>query len=196
MKSDRIRILLFDESPQRAGALVQALVACGYEDVHWQEQVGSVFDAVMAINPDVILIDVESPSRDTLEQLTLVREKQPRPVVMFTQDQQVQSIQAAIESGVSAYMTNEIGAEQVRPAIEIAMATFQRFQRLSGELARARTDLENRKTIDRAKLALMKRHQLSEEEAYHFMRKFAMKRKKKLADVAHDILELVEPQLT
>lgn len=196
MKPERIRILLFDESAHRADALVSALSACGFDDVHWQEQVGSVFEAVTTINPDVILIDVESPSRDTLEQLTLVREKHPRPVVMFTQDQQVQSIQAAIDSGVSAYMTNEIGAEQVRPAIEIAMATFQRYQQLTVELAQARSDLENRKTVDRAKHALMKQHRLTEKEAYHFMRKSAMNRKKKLADVAQDILELCHSQTT
>lgn len=196
MKSKSIRILLFDESSLRAAALVQALAACGYHDVHWLESVGSVFDSVKSIDPDVILIDVESPRRDTLEQLTLVRAQHPRPVVMFTQDQHVQSIKAAIDSGVSAYMNSEIGTDQVRPAIEIAMATFRNYQEISSELAQVRTDLHNQKSIDRAKLALMKQHNLSEEQAYHFMRKFAMNRKKKIADVAHDILELTQLQLT
>lgn len=194
MKSKSIRILLFDESPFRADALIQALAACGYHDVHWLARVGSVFDSVKSIDPDVILIDVESPRRDTLEQLTLVREQHPRPVVMFTQDQKVQSIKAAIDSGVSAYMNNEIGTEQVQPAIEIAMATFRKYQEVSAELAQVRTDLQNQKTIERAKLALMKQHNLSEEQAYHFMRKFAMNRKKKIADVAQDILELTQLQ--
>lgn len=196
MKTQSIRILLFDESALRAAALVEALADCGFQDVHWQEQVQSVFDSVKSFDPDVILIDVESPRRDTLEQLTLIREQQPRPVVMFAQDQNVQSIQCAIDSGVSAYMTNEIGADQVRPAIEVAMATFRKFERLNAELAQLRSDLSNRKTIDQAKLTLMKEKDLSEEDAYHFMRKFAMNRKKKIADVAKDVLQLARLQST
>lgn len=190
MKSTPIRILLFDESPPRAAALVRALGDCGYQDVHWRDEVGSVFEAVKAVDPDVILIDVESPRRDTLEQLTLVREQHPRPVVMFTQDHQVQTIQAAIDSGVSAYMTNEIDASRVRPAIQIAMSTFRRYQRLTLELARARSDLSNQQTVERAKRALMKQNNLSEEQAYHAMRRHAMNRKEKLADVARRVLEL------
>lgn len=196
MKTQSIRILLFDESPLRAATLVEALADCGYQNVHWQEHVQSVFDSVRAFDPDVILIDVESPRRDTLEQLTLIREQHPRPVVMFAQDQNVQSIQSAIDSGVSAYMTNEIGVEHVRPAIEIAMATFRKFERLNAELAQLRTDLSNRKTIDQAKFALMKDKNLSEEDAYHFMRKFAMNRKKRVADVAQDILQLIRLHTT
>jgi response regulator NasT len=196
MRSNRIRILLFDESPQRAAALVEALNHCGYHDVHWQEQVGSVFDSVTTIDPDVILIDVESPRRDTLEQLTLVREQRPRPVVMFTQDHHVQTIQAAIDSGVSAYMTNEIDAEHVRPAIQIAMSTFRQFQKLTEELAQVRHDLSNQKTVERAKRVLMKQNNLSEEQAYHVMRRFAMNRKQKIADVAQRILELSELKLS
>ena len=196
MKTQSIRILLFDESPLRAAALVKALGDCGYQEVHWQEQVQSVFDSVRTFDPDVILIDVESPRRDTLEQLTLIRERHPRPVVMFAQDQNVQSIQSAIDSGVSAYVTNEIGADQVRPAIEVAMATFRRFERLNAELIQLRTDLSDRKTIDRAKLTLMKAKNLSEEDAYHFMRRFAMNHKKKVADVARDILQLARLRST
>ena len=191
MKTQSLRILLFDESPLRAAVLAEALADCGYRSVHWQEHVESVFDSVRTFDPDVILIDVESPRRDTLEQLTLIREQHPRPVVMFAQDQNVQSIQSAIDSGVSAYMTDEIGADQVRPAIEIAMATFRKFERLNAELSQLKSDLTNRKTIDQAKLALMKDKNLSEEDAYHFMRKFAMNRKKKIADVAGDILQLI-----
>lgn len=163
---------------------------CGYLEVFAMSAQGVILDEVRGVNPDIILVDVESPSRDTLEQLTLVRKEEPRPVVLFTQDQNVQSIHAAIESGVSAYLLDGISPERVRPAIEIAMATFKSFQKLRKELDQARTSLHEQKTINQAKAILMKKRQLNENDAYHFLRKLAMGRKQKISEVAHDIIAL------
>lgn len=188
MAEQVIKILLVDESETRMRLLQTALADCGFTAVVCVRTTEDVLERVYATNPDVILIDVESPTRDTLEQLTLVQQHQPRPVVLFTQDQQVQSIHAAIRSGVSAYVTADISAAEVRPAIELAMATFQRFQSLRGQVAATGAELDSRALVERAKSVLMRDHQLTEEQSYHLLRRTAMNRKRKLADVARDFL--------
>lgn len=188
MAERTIRILLVDESETRMRLLQAALADCGFTAVICVRTTEDVLERVYATNPEVILIDVESPTRDTLEQLTLIQQHQPRPVVLFTQDQNVQSIHAAIRSGVSAYVTTGISATEVRPAIEVAMATFQRFQSLRGQVAGTGAELDSRALVERAKSVLMREHQLTEEQAYHLLRRTAMNRKRKLADVARDFL--------
>ena len=118
--------------------------------------------SVASDKPDVVLIDVESPSRDTLEQLSLLRDRHPTPVLMIAQDPKAQSIQAAVKSGVCAYSVDSISADKVRPAIEVAMATFATFRSLRGQLEKAREDLSQHKRIDRAKYLLMDKHRLNE----------------------------------
>jgi response regulator NasT len=188
MAERNLRILLVDESAARLRLLQDALIECGFAHVVCVNTSEDVLERVYATNPDVILIDVESPTRDTLEQLTLIQQKQPRPVVLFTQDQQVQSIQAAIRSGVSAYVTNGISAAEVRPAIEVAMETFRRFQALREELHATRNSLSEMKVVNRAKAMLMNEHKLTEEQAHQFLQRVAMNRKRKLVDVAREVL--------
>jgi len=188
MMSNALKILLVDDSAERAGALVRALNVCGYHDVKCIGTQEVLTDESRLGNSDIILIDVESPTRDTLEQLTLIRDHQPKPVVLFTQDQNVQSIQAAIQSGVSAYVLDGISADQVRPAIEVAMATFKSFQQLRTELSEVRNTLEEQKVISRAKGVLMDKRKLSEDAAYHFLRRMAMNRKRRMGEVARDVI--------
>lgn len=186
--SKALKILLVDDSAERAGALIRALNVCGYQDVKCIGTQEVLTDESRLGNSDIILIDVESPTRDTLEQLTLIRDHQPKPVVLFTQDQNVQSIQAAIQSGVSAYVLDGISADQVRPAIEVAMATFKSFQQLRTELSEVRNTLEEQKVISRAKGVLMDKRKLSEDAAYHFLRRMAMNRKRRMGEVARDVI--------
>ena len=183
-----LKILLIDESTDRMQSLRDALAKCGYVHIVCVFTSEDVLESVYATNPDVILIDVESPTRDTLEQLTLIQQARPKPVVLFTQDQKVQTIQAAIQSGVSAYVTAGISVSEVKPAIEVAMATFRNFQTLREELAMARSDLSEIKLINRAKGVVMDQQRLTEDQAYRVMQRAAMNRKVKLADVARDII--------
>lgn len=189
-QSEQLKILIVDDSLKRLHVLIQALNVCGYHNVTTMQTNEVIIDEIHKNNPDIILIDVESPTRDTLEQLTLIRREQPTPVVLFTQDHHVQSINSAIQSGVSAYVLDGISPERVKPAIDIAMATFSSFQELRTELEKVRSTLEDQKLITRAKGILMKQRQLSEDEAYHFIRKMAMDRKRKLPDAAQDIISL------
>ena len=186
----QVKILLVDNSEDRARMLTSALDICGYRSVAQIPTHGKIWEEIERLNPDVILIDVESPTRDTLEQLNWIRDRNPKPVVLFTQDTDVQSIRAAINSGVSAYVVDGIQAERVRPAIEIAMATFHSFQTLRDELDQTKATLEDQTAIDRAKALLSNTKGYTEDQAYHHLRKLAMNQKRKLADVSRRLLEL------
>ncbi len=183
-------VLAFDESNERLTLLGDALREAGFDRVHLLSDTSDLLNTVIDLKPDVILMEVESPNRDTLEQLTLVRDQQPTAVALITQDEEAQSIKSAVDSGVCAYTADGIQATKVRPVIEIAMATFQKFKRLRGELAQARDELSQHKRIDRAKALLMQERGLSENEAHQALRKLSMDRKRKLADVADDLLAI------
>ncbi|MEM1225832.1 MAG: ANTAR domain-containing protein [Planctomycetota bacterium] len=181
-------ILAVDESIDRLQLLNQSLRAAGFTRIHLLGDTTDLLDKVMALHPDVILMEVESPSRDVLEQLNLVRSRQPTAVLMVSQDPKAQSIQAAVASGVCAYSVDGASADRVRPAIEVAMATFESFKKLRGELAQAKTELSRHKRVDRAKHVLIEEKGMTEEQAHKALRKLSMDRKRKLEDVADDII--------
>lgn len=186
--NDTPMILAVDESRDRLQLLHKSLLAAGFTRIHLLNETTDLLDKVLKLRPDVILMEVDSPSRDVLEQLNLVRDRHPTAVLMVSQDPRAQSIQAAVASGVCAYSVNGTCAEEVRPAIEVAMATFESFKKLRGELAQARTKLSHHKRIDRAKHILIEKKDMTEEQAHKALRKLSMERKRKLVDVADDII--------
>lgn len=144
------------------------------------------------ISPDMIIVDAESQARDTLEHVVMATRDARRPIVLFTNDDDTTHVGAAIAAGVSAYVVAGLAPERVRPVLEVALARFEHEEALRRELADARTRLSERKTIDRAKGILMQRQQLTEEEAYARLRRTAMERGMKLADVAQRILDVAD----
>jgi len=185
-----IRFLVIDQSESRSRLLQEELKACGHECIFAVHGAGNLLEKVAEIQPDVILIEVESPQRDTLEQLSTIRDRDPLPVVMFSQDPEAQTIQAAVSSGVCAYVVDGINRAQVRPAIDTAMATFSAYEALRDQVKQARTELSEHKRVDRAKAILMNERGLTEEEAHKAIRKLAMDRKRKLQDIADDIIAM------
>jgi response regulator NasT len=121
-----------------------------------------------------------------------IHEEQPRPILMFVDESDSESIQAAVRAGVSAYVVDGLKSRSVRPIVEVAIARFREFQALRSELVAARASLADRKLIERAKGILMSRHRMSEDEAYHRLRRAAMERSMKLAEVARHVVELAE----
>lgn len=190
MQSDDTRILLIDSTQERCDALGDVFRESGYHDVVVCHPSALTLEFLFQTNPQIVLIDVDSPTRDTLEQLVLIRDHCPKPVVLLSQDESVQQIHAAIQSGVSAYVTEGISPSKARHVIEVAMATFSAFQALRQELRETKTQLEDRKLIDRAKGIVMSKDGISEDAAYHRMRRFAMDHKCSIADVARRILQL------
>ena len=144
------------------------------------------------IAPDMVIVDAESQARDTLEHVVMATRDARRPIVLFTNDDDTSQVGAAIAAGVSAYVVAGLAPERIRPVLEVALARFEHEESLRRDLADARTQLSDRKIIDRAKGILMARHSLSEDQAYTRLRKSAMDRGMKIADVAQRIVDVAD----
>src|SRR6185295_5850033 len=163
--SAMLRIMLVDDSADRTSFLRVTLEQLGHQVVAEISNARELYDEVRRLSPDAIIIDTDSPSRDTLEHLCLITESCPRPIVMFTQDANKESIRKAVRAGVTAYVVDGLAPERIEPIIETAVARFEVFQSVQEELAQARDKLAERKLVDRAKGILMKEKHISEDEA-------------------------------
>ena len=182
--------MVADEDESRGTLLAQVLAESGYAVVA-RVGAGAYLPTFVAdAEPDVVLVNTDSPSRDTLEQLTTIRRDRPRPVVMFATDEHTDTIRAAVKAGVSTYLVNGMSTTRVAPVIEVAIAHFKEHQTLRDELESTKASLLERKTLDRAKGILMQRRGCSEPEAFALLRKAAMDQKKRIGQVAHDIVEM------
>ncbi len=149
-------------------------------------------DRLAQLQPDMIIVDAQSQARDTLEHVVMATRDARRPIVLFTDDSDTRHVRAAIASGVTAYVVAGLAPERVRPVLEVALARFEHEQALRTELAEARGQLAERKVIDRAKGLLMQRHQIAEAEAYARIRKAAMDKGLKMAEVAQRIVDAAD----
>ncbi|TDX62121.1 response regulator receiver and ANTAR domain protein [Methylosinus sp. sav-2] len=187
-----MKIVIVDESPVRAAILEDGLREAGFTNVERIGEMRSLLARIYAIDPDVILIDLENPSRDILEQMFQVSRAVRRPVAMFVDQSDAASIQASVDAGVSAYIVDGLKKERIKSILDLCVSRFNAFSRLQDELARAKSEIEERKTIDRAKGLLMKAKKLSEEDAYRLMRSTAMREKKKIFEIAQAIITASE----
>jgi response regulator NasT len=190
--SRKLRIALVDEKPERSDDLQRALLEAGYEVVARLSGRDDLPACIASAAPDVIIVDMQSPDRDVFEDMQRLHQEEPRPILMFVDESDSESIHAAVRAGVSAYVVDWLESRSVRPIVEVAVARFAEFQALKSELEAARTSLADRKLIERAKGILMSRHRMSEDEAYHRLRRAAMDRNQKLADVARHVVEMAE----
>lgn len=184
-----MRILVVDESDERAAVLREALTAAGHEVAASLSSPIELLREVEELHPDVIVIDTESPTRDVLEHLVIVSQSSPRPIVMFSSDAGGEAIRDAVRAGVSAYIVDGLDGSRVNSIVEVACARFDEFRRLKTELAEANLKLSERKLIERAKGLLMQSRGVSEDEAYHALRKLAMAKKLRLGDVAQQVID-------
>lgn len=183
-----LKLMLVDQSEPRRAILEKILRESGYVNVFATSGLNDVFSLVDRVVPDVVLIELDSPNRDTLEQIRAIREQRPTPVVMFAQDQDAQTVHSAVDSGVCAYMVDSVDLNTVRPAIALAMATFNAYRRVRAEADAYRQELGTQKRVDRAKSLLMEHQHLTESEAYRTLRKMAMDENQKLSRVAERII--------
>lgn len=153
---------------------------------------GDLLTLLRSAQPDVLVVDLDLPDRDTIEQLRVATRERPRPIVMFVDQSDTSMMHAAIEAGVSAYVVDGLSASRVRPVLDVAIARFKAFDELRRERDTARSQLAERKLVDRAKGILMRVKNLSEEEAYDRMRRAAMNEQKKLAEIAQSIVTAAE----
>lgn len=188
----RHRVMLVDETPGRAAILEQALRDEGY-DVVARLTTGQDLEAeVLRVRPDVIIVDMDSPDRDTLEHMSSISRHLPRPILLFAEHGDSDTITAAVRAGVSAYVADGFSQRRLRPILEVAIARFREFQALRSELEETRSKLADRKDVEKAKGELMRRKGLTEEQAYKALRKMAMDRNQRIGDVARNLLAVME----
>lgn len=187
-----LRVIVVDDEADRAQSVRQALEGAGFVVVATFGTGADLPRKLAELAADVVIVDIDSPDRDTLEDMRRVTMEQHRPVVMFAQDGKPETIKAAIEAGVAAYVVDGLKPDRVRPVVDVAIARFAQFQELRGQLDKARATLAERKLIEKAKGILMKRRKVDENEAYGLMRRMAMDQKSRLIDVANKIIEAAE----
>jgi len=187
-----MRVLVVDESAERAELLRAALLLAGHEVTASLSSPLALLHTIEQLQPDVIVINTDSPSRDVLEHLVMVSQHTPRPVVMFTSDGSEQAIRAATRAGVSAYVVDGLDQHRIKTIVDVAVARFEEMQDLRDQLTEANTQLAERKVIERAKGLLMKSRNLDEQAAFATLRKAAMDRKLKLSEVAQRIVDAAD----
>ncbi|MCO4319465.1 ANTAR domain-containing response regulator [Phyllobacterium sp. 21LDTY02-6] len=183
-----LSIMVFDENRIRASIIEEGLREAGHDHVSLIHEIDGLARQIERIQPDVIVIDIETPNRDMLEHLFQLTRIVRKPIAMFVDRSDSSSIEAAVEAGVSAYVVDGLRKERVKPILDMAVSRFRAFSRLQQELADAKTALQERKVVERAKGILMKSRQLTEEEAYVLLRQSAMNEKKKLSDIAQSVV--------
>jgi response regulator NasT len=183
-----LTVLVIDENRLRAAVIEEGLREAGDFRVTLVHDMAGIARRIVEIDPDVVVIDIENPNRDMLEAIFQVSRAVNRPIAMFVDRSDTASIEAAVEAGVSAYVVNGLKKERVKPILDMAIIRFNAFSRMARELEEARTELESRKLIDRAKGILMKSRGLSEPDAYGLLRRTAMNQNRKITDVAQSLI--------
>ena len=189
MTEPSFTVAVIDPSRARAAILEEGLRAAGIADVVIIPDTADLPAQVAALNPDVVVIHLESPSRDILEQMSGLSRHVERPVAMFVDRSDAPMMQAAVDAGISAYVVDGLHPQRIRSILDIAILRFNAFARLQRELDEARSELADRKLIERAKGILMNLKGLTEDEAYKQLRRKAMNEKRKIADIARAIGE-------
>jgi two-component system, response regulator / RNA-binding antiterminator len=188
MNEPSLRILLVDQNADRAAILEEGLREAGCRDITVVREMHGLMRRIVEADPDVIFIDLENPNRDVLEQMFQVSRSVRRPIAMFVDQADTESIHAAVESGVGAYVVDGLRKERVKTILDTAVSHFNTFNKLREQLERANQALEERKLIERAKGILMKERGVSEPEAYAMLRTAAMKENRRIIDLARGIV--------
>lgn len=190
-----LSILVIDETPDRAAVVERGLVEAGYGRVSRIGTSVNMVARIQALAPDVIIIDLENPDRDTLEQMFQVSRAVQRPIAMFVDKSGGAMVREAVAAGVSAYVVDGLRPERIQPIVEMAISRFNAFDSLRRERDEAQAKLADRKVVERAKGILMRRKGLAEEDAYGLMRRTAMQQNRKLVDIAQAIITASEMEL-
>jgi two-component system, response regulator / RNA-binding antiterminator len=188
----RLKILVIDENPIRRAILEAGLKDAGFTDIGLMDGTNGLLERIYSVDPDVIIIDLQNPSRDVLEQMFQVSRIVRRPIAMFVDQSDRATIEKAIDAGVSAYIVDGLKRERVRAILDMTISRFGAFERLRAELEETKSALKERKLIERAKGILMRSRGLDEEAAYALLRRTAMSKGKRIGDVAESLVSAID----
>lgn len=187
--ADTLRILIVDQNALRAAVLEDGFREAGYGDVVVVREVRNLLRRIVDIDPDVIFIDLENPNRDVLEQMFQVSRSVPRPIAMFIDQSDAATIEEAIDAGVATYVVDGLRKERVKPILDTTISRFNAFKKLRDALDHARSALEERKLVDRAKGLLMTEGGMNEADAYEWLRRSAMNQNRRMGEVAQSVID-------
>lgn len=188
MAREQLRILIIDDNAIRASIIEAGLRDAGYLKVHTTQSMEGVARQIEDMRPDVIFVDLESPNRDMLENVFQLTRSVSKPIAMFVDQSDRETMEAAIDAGVSAYVVDGLRKDRVLPILDMAISRFNAYSRLRRELDEARNELATRKIVERAKGLLMRSRNIGEDEAYRLLRDTAMNQNRKIADVAESLV--------
>ena len=184
-----LRVAIVDEDPERAALVAQGLRAGGAVEALTLESTSHLLRNLVAFDPDVVIIDLDDPGRDVLEQMFEVSRAVARPVAMFVDRAGEGDVVRAIQAGVSAYVVDGLRPDRVRPVVDAAVSRYRAFAELRAELDQTRSALAERRDVDRAKALLMARRGIGEDEAYRMLRDRAMNERRRIGEVARALVE-------
>lgn len=187
-----LRVMLVDDDDARTAFVTQALLASGYDVVARLSSTEDLLAAVRRVQPDVVLVDMDNPARDVLDNCAAVTQQVPRPIVFFAKNADPDTISEAVRAGVSAYIVDGLTESRLRPILEVAIARFREHQRLRDELEEMRTRLADRRDVERAKAMLARLRKLDEAAAYALLRRSAMARRITIGEAARTVLAAAE----
>ena len=185
-------MLLIDDGAHRVALIRDELTRQGHEVVGVIDSAIVVHECVTRLAPDVVIVDSESPSRDTLEHVATLSVNNPRPVVVFAEDDSDEPLQRAMQAGVSAYVVAGLQPHRLASVLKVAIARFEQDKSLREQLLQAESELSSRRVIERAKAILMQQGGLDEDAAHRQLRKLAMDRGEKLVPLAERIIDAHE----
>ena len=188
--SESRNILVISESDNIAEMLSDSLLNAGFRVSTVVRPNQDIITAVKDFIIDVVVAYMEETKLAFMNQIYLLNQEIPRPVIIFTQKSQSESIKGAIQAGVSAYVVDGFSAQRVRTIIELAEARFNEEQALRDELRVTKSKLQERKVIERAKGIIMEKRHLKEDDAYKALRKLAMDKNQRIAEVAIDVINV------
>lgn len=187
-----LKVMIVDNDLERTKPLKQSLLDTGYEVIAHLKDTVNLDDACCELQPDIVIIDTDSPSRDTLENICVMTMNEPRPIMMFTHDGDKEQIKLATQAGVCAYVVGSIPNERLQPVIDAAIARFEEFKNLRVALNEANTKLSERKLVERAKGLIMKQRKIEEDEAYNLLRSMAMQKHMRIGALSKQIIDAAE----
>lgn len=190
--AESLSILVIDDNPIRASIIEAGLREAGHVAVQVISDIEDVAKRIGEIAPDVVIIDLENPNRDVLEHFFALSRTIKRPIAMFVDKSDPAEIEAAVDAGVSAYVVDGLRKDRIKPILDMAIVRFRAYSRLQNELDAARTELQGRKIIDKAKGILMSSRGLSEDAAYALLRSTAMNQNRKIVEIAQALITASE----
>ncbi|MGX7926380.1 ANTAR domain-containing response regulator [Tsuneonella sp. HG094] len=183
-----MRIAVIDTSTSRAAIIAEGLREAGLTDVALIDPQSPLLSQLEQARPEVVLVNLENPSRDLLEDYFAMSRALARPIAMFVDQSDSEATMAAVDAGVSAYIVDGLTKKRIKPVLDLAVRRFQAFARLEDELREAKSALAERALIDKAKAILIKRRGLDEPAAYSLLRNHAMQSNRRIAEIAQAIV--------